>query len=183
ILTIIDIVILEEDFETDSDLWIACTILQKQIDFINGKKENIIVPSVRMQRIRDQQQSEVANRSSSLSPPSITNQQNMTTLIVSNVERTNALNTSNSESNLTIAINSTIEEKKTPDLAPKITPLEPMQTSAITLTNPCALCMCEEKQIACIPCGHFATCVSCGHSLRSCPICRRDIEAFVRIYI
>ncbi|CAF2615572.1 unnamed protein product [Rotaria sp. Silwood2] len=173
----------KEDFETDSDLWIACTILQKQIDFINGKKENIIVPSVRMQRIRDQQQSEVANRLSSLSPRSIANQQNMTTFIVSNVERTNELNTSNSESNSTTTINATIEEKKPPDLAPKITPLEPMQTSAITLTNPCALCMCEEKQIACIPCGHFATCVSCGHSLRSCPICRRDIEAFVRIYI
>jgi hypothetical protein len=45
------------------------------------------------------------------------------------------------------------------------------------------LCFTEEKRLACIPCGHFATCVACGHSLRSCPICRREIEAFVRIYL
>jgi hypothetical protein len=49
--------------------------------------------------------------------------------------------------------------------------------------NPCVLCLTEEKRLACIPCGHLATCVSCGHSLRSCPICRRKIDAFVRIYI
>ena len=52
-----------------------------------------------------------------------------------------------------------------------------------TPSNPCVLCLTEEKRLACIPCGHFATCVACGHSLRSCPLCRREIEAFVRIYI
>ncbi len=49
--------------------------------------------------------------------------------------------------------------------------------------NPCVLCLTEEKRLACIPCGHLATCVPCGHSLRSCPICHREIEAFVRIYV
>ena len=39
---------LEDDFITDSDLRIACTILQKQIEYIDGKKENIIIPSVVM---------------------------------------------------------------------------------------------------------------------------------------
>ena len=53
----------------------------------------------------------------------------------------------------------------------------------ISPTNPCVLCLTEEKRLACIPCGHLATCVSCGHSLRSCPICRREIDAFVRIYL
>ncbi|CAF4771895.1 unnamed protein product [Rotaria sp. Silwood2] len=52
-----------------------------------------------------------------------------------------------------------------------------------TSSNPCALCLTEEKQLACIPCGHMVTCVACGHSLRLCPICRREINAFVRIYI
>ncbi len=47
----------------------------------------------------------------------------------------------------------------------------------------CVLCWEEKARLACIPCGHLATCVPCGHSLRSCPICRRGIEAFVRIYI
>jgi hypothetical protein len=49
--------------------------------------------------------------------------------------------------------------------------------------NPCALCLTEEKCLAFVPCGHVATCVSCGHSLRSCPICRTEIKAFVRVYL
>src|ERR1700733_7166909 len=34
----------------------ACTILQKQIEHIDGKKENIIVPSVAMKKIREKEQ-------------------------------------------------------------------------------------------------------------------------------
>ena len=52
-----------------------------------------------------------------------------------------------------------------------------------TSSNLCVLCLEEQKRLACIPCGHLATCVPCGHSLRSCPICRRAIDAFVRIYV
>ncbi len=48
--------------------------------------------------------------------------------------------------------------------------------------DPCVLCLDEEKRLALLPCGHFATCVPCGHSLQSCPICRQNIEAFFRIY-
>jgi len=50
-------------------------------------------------------------------------------------------------------------------------------------SNPCALCLTEDKCLAAIPCGHVATCVPCGHSLRSCPICRSEIKAFVRVYV
>jgi hypothetical protein len=32
---------------------VACTILQKQIEHIDGKKENIIIPSVKMKEIRE----------------------------------------------------------------------------------------------------------------------------------
>jgi hypothetical protein len=49
-------------------------------------------------------------------------------------------------------------------------------------SNSCVVCLIEERQLAFIPCGHLATCVPCGHSLQSCPTCRRKIEAFVRIY-
>lgn len=31
----------------------ACLILQKQIEFIDGKKENIIIPSIKMKKIRE----------------------------------------------------------------------------------------------------------------------------------
>ena len=51
------------------------------------------------------------------------------------------------------------------------------------LTNPCVLCLAVEKQVACIPCGHLVTCVPCSQSLRSCPICQREVEAFVRVFI
>ncbi|CAF2619019.1 unnamed protein product [Rotaria sp. Silwood2] len=42
---------------------------------------------------------------------------------------------------------------------------EPMQTTNCSLKYPCALCISEEKQIACIPCGHMTTCVLCGYLL------------------
>ncbi|CAF1529363.1 unnamed protein product [Didymodactylos carnosus] len=51
------------------------------------------------------------------------------------------------------------------------------------ISNPCVLCLTDEKQLACIPCGHLVTCISCSHLLKTCPICWREIEAFVRIYI
>ncbi|CAF4542651.1 unnamed protein product, partial [Didymodactylos carnosus] len=40
------------DFVSDCDLFLACTILQKQIQYIDGKKENIIIPSVYMEKMR-----------------------------------------------------------------------------------------------------------------------------------
>jgi hypothetical protein len=51
---------LEDDFVSDCDLFIACVILQKQIDHINGSKENIIVPSVRMKLIRQKEQNRMS---------------------------------------------------------------------------------------------------------------------------
>ncbi|CAF1218955.1 unnamed protein product [Rotaria sordida] len=47
-----------EDFVSDCDLFMACTILQKQIEHIDGKKENIIVPSMAMAKIRERNQAE-----------------------------------------------------------------------------------------------------------------------------
>ena len=49
-------IIVDEDFVSDSDLLLACTILQKQITRIDGKKENIIIPNVAMRKIREEQQ-------------------------------------------------------------------------------------------------------------------------------
>ncbi|CAF0871772.1 unnamed protein product [Rotaria sordida] len=47
-----------EDFVSDCDLFMACKILQKQIEHIDGKKENIIVPSMAMAKIRERNQAE-----------------------------------------------------------------------------------------------------------------------------
>ncbi|CAF0798928.1 unnamed protein product, partial [Didymodactylos carnosus] len=40
-----------DDFVSDSDLYMACLILQKQIEVIDGKKENIIIPSKHLQEV------------------------------------------------------------------------------------------------------------------------------------
>lgn len=62
--------------------------------------------------------------------------------------------------------------------APQVHQIDDSSTS-----NQCLICLTEEKQVACIPCGHLCACVACGHSLRSCPICRHQIEALVRVYV
>ncbi|UJR11306.1 hypothetical protein I4U23_015487 [Adineta vaga] len=54
----------KEDYVSEIDLYIACVILQRQIDCINGKKENIIVPSTGMKSISKKDQS---NPSTSIS--------------------------------------------------------------------------------------------------------------------
>lgn len=43
---------LDDDFVSDCDLFIACVILKKQIELIDGKIENIIIPSVKMREIQ-----------------------------------------------------------------------------------------------------------------------------------
>ena len=44
---VVDVVV-GDDFVAETDLWLACEILQKQIDCIGGKKENIVIPRVAM---------------------------------------------------------------------------------------------------------------------------------------
>ncbi|CAF4085447.1 unnamed protein product [Rotaria sp. Silwood1] len=44
-----------EDFVSDSDLLMACTILQKQIEYIDGNKEHIIIPIVTMRKNRERE--------------------------------------------------------------------------------------------------------------------------------
>jgi hypothetical protein len=168
---------LDEDFVSDSDLLMACTILQKQIEHIDGKKDNITVPSVAMKRIREKEQAgnlsrsrinvdvcmndivEAHAREQAVSGSSSTNPSDG-----NDVEMTTSSTESNSTEANTRVPTSSMEEIK-------------------NAANPCVLCLMEEKRLACIPCGHLATCVPCGHSLRSCPICRREIDAFMRIYI
>lgn len=46
----------------------------------------------------------------------------------------------------------------------------------------CVICLTEERQLACLPCGHLCACTPCAYSLDSCPICRVKVQSFVRIY-
>jgi len=148
---------LEEDFVSDSDLLIACTILQKQIDHIQGNKENIIIPSVQMKLSRERQHSGFSSLSE-----------------LPNIDNTETIQTQSVPT--TSTIESTITKKNSEVL-------ETDSTKNVVASNPCIICCQDEKRLACIPCGHFIACVPCSHALRTCPICRKEIEAFVRIYI
>ncbi|CAF2926476.1 unnamed protein product [Rotaria sp. Silwood2] len=151
-----------DDFVSDCDLYIACLILRKQIEHIDGKKENIVIPSIKMKQMREQNETEIS-------------QQKLTTANeVQSIE-----NRTDTEVNMpSQSLTSTGNEREV-QTNKKITNVNDQSQSL----NLCVLCITEEKKLACIPCGHMSTCVACGHSLRSCPICRREIDAFIRIYI
>ncbi|CAF4504251.1 unnamed protein product [Rotaria sp. Silwood2] len=145
----------QDDFISDADLLIACTILQKQIDHIKGNKDNIIIPSVQMKRILETNQSDSSTHSNNDKMDISQNQ------LVSETSKIKSTTTNKNDS--------TMPEKDA--------------TKISSIINPCIICHGDEKQLACIPCGHLTTCLSCSRTLRTCPTCRRHIEAFVRVYI
>ncbi|CAF3749475.1 unnamed protein product [Rotaria sp. Silwood1] len=144
-----------DDFVSDNDLYVACLILRKQIEYIGDKKENIIIPSIKMKQIREQNEIQMNK-----SMPTVSH------AVLSIVENgTDIEMTISSQSSIKSISNN--DECKTE----KTTIANRSQSTNSTSSNPCALCLTEEKQLACIPCGHMVTCVACGHSLRLCPIC------------
>lgn len=156
-----------DDFASDTDLYIACLILKRQIEHIDGKKENIVIPSIKMKQLREKSQQEDVNGSEN--PIGGTGR---------SIASGSSSNTSTDEAqpSSTREVVEKSNEKTGANESKK-------STNESAPSNQCVLCWNEEKRLACIPCGHLATCVPCGHSLRSCPICRREIEAFVRVYI
>ncbi|CAF0990665.1 unnamed protein product [Didymodactylos carnosus] len=142
------------DFPSDIDLFMACLILQKEIEIINGKKENIIIPSQKLQKISEKNKQEAMEA-----------QLNAALKCDKEEDSSATVSSTSSVSNTVVKHIYKTEEK-----------VKSNGTSA------CLLCLTDEKRLACIPCGHLSTCVPCGHSLRTCPICRREIHAFVRVY-
>ena len=47
----------------------------------------------------------------------------------------------------------------------------------------CKICLREEKQVACLPCGHLCLCKSCQPPHGCCPLCYEPVESRVRVYI
>jgi len=193
--TCILIFILDEDFVSDCDLLMACTILQKQIERIDGKKENITVPSVAMKRVREKEQAGNSSRSKKNADIHVNDileaqareqvdsgSSSINSSDSNDVEMTASSTGSDATETDTRASAATTEEIKGAESSATKNAVR-SQVASSSPTNPCVLCLEEEKRLACMPCGHLATCVPCGHSLRSCPICRRSIDAFVRIYL
>ena len=50
------------------------------------------------------------------------------------------------------------------------------------IENQCKLCKINERQLAVIPCGHLSICQGCSSRCSLCPICKREVKAYVRIY-
>ncbi|CAF2535827.1 unnamed protein product [Rotaria sp. Silwood2] len=150
----------KDDFISDADLFIACTVLQKQIDHIQGNKENIIIPSVQMKLICERKQSGLSTLSTH-----------------SNSDNVNVLQSQTAPETPKIESTTTTTNKEISTMS------ETNSTRISSITNPCIICYQDEKQLACIPCGHLTACVSCSRTLRTCPTCRKEIEAFVRVYI
>lgn len=132
-----------------------------QIQYIDGKKDNIIIPRIAMNKLHEKEQE--ASKSTVVNIPQKKDIEISASTDSVTMEKDAPVNTSNKSDN---EKNSALPNEDTSS------PL-----------NPCALCLTEEKCLAFVPCGHVAACVSCGHSVRSCPICRSEIKAFVRIYL
>ncbi|CAF0928914.1 unnamed protein product [Didymodactylos carnosus] len=145
-----------DDFAMDCDLLLACTILQKQIEHIDGKKENIIIPSVHMKKLREQAEKERMEKekaeetiplpnSSQIIPP-VTLSATSSSLMTGDAEMTSLTN----ESCTSISSTSSTESNvvKTNDEKPQLKQQQ-------SVSNACVLCLVEEKHLACIPCGHL----------------------------
>ncbi|CAF1498127.1 unnamed protein product, partial [Rotaria sordida] len=168
-----------DDFVPECDLYTACLILQKQIEHIDGKKDNIVIPSIKMKQVREQnekhmrqQTSIILNADQSVRNPadvemtrssqSLRNESASSKLFIDSTSKSTT--NGNERETITTKQISTINDRN--------------QSINVTPSNPCVLCLTEEKQLVCIPCGHMATCVACSHSLRSCPICHRQMETW-----
>ncbi|CAF3892703.1 unnamed protein product [Rotaria sordida] len=166
----------DDDFVSDSDLITACTILQKQIQYIGGKKENIVIPNEAIKKLREKQQTEVYSHEQPAPERILVNTSNNTDVEMSTSSESITCETTTEKS--LISMNKKMDtELNSADISAQ------KRGNDSSPLNPCALCLTEEKCLGCIPCGHVATCVPCGHSLQLCPICRSDIKAFVRLYL
>lgn len=57
--------------------------------------------------------------------------------------------------------------------------LNPQETDK---SNACIICCENEFDTLLMPCKHNIACMKCTKNLKECPICRKKIEDFIRIY-
>ena len=50
-------------------------------------------------------------------------------------------------------------------------------------SNFCKICVNNEINTVFLPCGHLVTCNACALSLKNCPMCRKNINDKIRIYM
>ena len=47
----------------------------------------------------------------------------------------------------------------------------------------CKICLDKEREVLFSACGHFVSCNNCALSLQNCPVCRKEIDHFFKIYL
>ena len=47
----------------------------------------------------------------------------------------------------------------------------------------CKICLSSEFNVVFVPCGHQVSCNCCARSLKVCPICRKNIEKYIKTYM
>ena len=47
----------------------------------------------------------------------------------------------------------------------------------------CTICMDNSKEVLFLPCRHVCTCSACSGHVKTCPVCRSDIESRTRVFI
>ncbi|CAF1528911.1 unnamed protein product, partial [Adineta steineri] len=152
----------QDDFISECDLYIACLILQKQYEHIDGKKENIVIPSIRMKQIR--KQNEMRTQEQTLATTqSMTNSTDADMTTSSPSSTNDSISSQSSVDSTTKSITPANQSDIKPDKSISSTNTEQDQSANSALSSPCVLCLTEEKTLACTLLGQLATCVRCGH--------------------
>lgn len=79
----------------------------------------------------------------------------------------------------------TLDDYEHPDTIESNTSVRKESESDIaeTDTGLCKVCYLNELCVVFLPCAHLVSCVTCTRKLISCPVCRHDIKAVVRVHI
>ena len=56
--------------------------------------------------------------------------------------------------------------------------LEEQRESAL-----CRICLDRERNTVILPCGHATCCKECAKPLQNCPICRKEIDKVLEIFL
>jgi len=71
------------------------------------------------------------------------------------------------------------------DKSPQIKDLVTEELVALSTLNlkECAVCFENiDVKYVIVPCGHTSTCLGCLANLKTCPICKTDVEKYVKVY-
>jgi hypothetical protein len=144
----------------------ACTILQKQIEHIDGKKENITVPSVAMKRVREKEQAGNSSRSRTNADIYINDilEAQAREQVVSGSSSINSSYGNDVEMTASSTASYIMETSTQTSVTITGTIIDPMPTSTEVFVENhtdnapnldlCRLCLSKEWYPALLPCGH-----------------------------